>query len=246
MPLLLQVSDLRIRHGQTTLVEIPRLDISHGERVAVLGRSGSGKSLTAAAITDTLPPTMQTSGTVILDGSPVGFHGLGTAGTALVRQDSADALNPLVTVNRQLAIPEAGKDSSHVRRLLADVGLDEPDRILSSYPAELSGGQRQRLCIALGIICQQPLLVTDECTTALDTVSQAAVVRTLHEHRTQDALLFITHDLAVAAELCDRAVVMDHGHIVEDGPLSGLMENPGHPVTTSLVNEARTRYGWAA
>ena len=256
MPPLLHVDNLCVRHGGTTLVQIRDLTVDTGERLAVLGRSGSGKSLAAAAVTDTLPPSMQVSGTVTVHGTAVRHRGLGTPGTALVRQDSADALNPLVRVHRQLAIPRRGgrgdsRGGGHagdMRQLLADVGLEDPDRVLSSYPAELSGGQRQRLCIALGIACGQDLLVTDECTTALDTVSQAAVVATLKRRTdiSDSALVFITHDLAVAADLCDRAVVMDAGRVVDEGPVTRLMDAPSHPLTSDLVDEARTRYGWAA
>lgn len=255
MPPLLHVDNLCVRHGGTTLVQIRNLTVDPGEHLAVLGRSGSGKSLAAAAVTDTLPPSMQVSGTVTVNGAVVRHHGLGTPGTALVRQDSADALNPLVRVHRQLVIPRGGgrggRNAGDTRQLIADVGLEDPDRILASYPAELSGGQRQRLCIALGIACGQDLLVTDECTTALDTVSQAAVVATLKQRRDSgdsgdSALMFITHDLAVAAALCDRAVVMDAGRVVDEGPVSRLMDDPAHPLTSALVDEARTRYGWAA
>lgn len=179
MPPLLRIRDLRVNHGETTLVDIPHLEIDHGERVAVLGRSGSGKSLTAAAITDTLSPLTRARGDVTVNGTRIRFRGLGSPGTALVRQDSSDALNPLVTVTRKLAIPDSTRNQADVIQLLSDVGLENPERILASYPAELSGGQRQRVCIALGLSCRMPLLVTDECTTALDTVSQASVVRTL-------------------------------------------------------------------
>lgn len=241
-----EVQDLTINHGNDPLVRVPRMTIGFGERVAVIGRSGAGKSLFAGALTGTVPATVSVTGKIMLAGN-IRAQGAASAkseslfGTvAFAGQDSADALNPLVSVGDQLAIPlgrrgfRGAKGDSEAYRLLADLGLEEPARILSSYPGELSGGQHQRVCIALALACAPEILIMDECTTALDVVSQSTVVE---KFRDVSTLMFITHDLAVAADVCDRVIVMDSGHVVEDAPVERIFTSPEHPLTRHLVGE---------
>jgi len=225
------------------------LDLAPRERVALIGRSGSGKSLLTSAITGTVSPALTMHGTVQIGGRPVDRRRPASAGVALVQQDSADALNPLHRVGAQLLMPlrrtfttERAREEAH--HLLAEVGLEDPVRIMASFPAELSGGQRQRVCIALALACDARLVIADEPTTALDVVSQAAVLRALSSPALREtAILFITHDLAVAATLCDRVVVIDGGRIIEDRPRTALLAAPQHAVTRALVAEASTRAG---
>ncbi|MHA2789622.1 ATP-binding cassette domain-containing protein [Corynebacterium sp. S7] len=225
------------------LVDQIELEVFAGERVALIGSSGSGKSLLASSLAGVTPPTLESSGEVYFDGKLRARNSSGINDLVLVRQDSADALNPLVRVGKQLAIPFRSLGEKSDQRiaeksqdLLNSVGLEDPERILRSFPGQLSGGQRQRVCIALGLACRPRLLITDECTTALDLISQARVLTALKEVST---LVFITHDLSVAAQLCERVVVFDAGRIVEDTTLKQLFDDPHHPVSRALTQRAR-------
>ncbi|MDV8149762.1 ABC transporter ATP-binding protein [Arthrobacter sp. B10-11] len=239
-------------HGRP-LVDGLTFDLAPGEKVALLGASGSGKSLTAAAVLGALPATMDASGELQLDGRalPLMRKGVGSAvraarGIAAVHQDPTTALNPLVPLGKQLAIPlrREGHPASAARELaaglLAAVGIADPVRVLAGYSGELSGGELQRVCIALALACCPRVLVADEPTTALDMVNQAKVLDVLAQPSAQGhATLFITHDLAVAQVLCSRALVLCAGRIVEQGPLDTLLSRPAHPYTARLVEAAR-------
>jgi peptide/nickel transport system ATP-binding protein len=231
----LDVRSLSVSIGRTPLVHDVDLRVGAGERVALVGASGSGKSLTAQAVLGTLPAGSRMDGVVELGGRAVDASSprqrLGRV--AAVQQDSLAALNPLVTVGAQLvaalrtgrargSAAEGGlltrRDARHeVRALLAEVGIEDPGGVLPAFAAELSGGQRQRVCLALALLCRADLLLADEPTTALDVVTQARVVDVIRRRldATGQALLFITHDLAVAAALCDRVVVLEAGRVVE-------------------------------
>ena len=237
---MLVVEGLCIDARRNSIVRDVSFEVSAGERVGLLGSSGSGKSLTAAAIIGHLPPGITSRGTITVDGHHVA--GLPTprrhrgARPAMIFQQSATALNPMVTVGKQLSAP-ARASTSDTAELLEQVGFSDPARILASYPLELSGGQRQRVCIALAIACRSPLLVADEPTTALDVVTQARVLTALRA--VDSALLFITHDVAVAAQLCTRLIVMDRGEIIEQGSTSEVLENPRARLTESLIARAQ-------
>lgn len=213
-------------HGRRLLHDLD-VEIAAGERVALLGRSGSGKSLTAAALTHTLPAYAVVGGSVAIDGG---------GAAALVGQDSLFALNPLVSIGAQLGRPlrARGQDPRDgVRRALSEVDLD-PD-LADRLPAELSGGQRQRVCIALARATDAPVLVADEPTTALDLVTQRRVLAVLARERS--TLVLITHDVAVAAELCTRALVIDEGRLVDDLPMADLLAGAGSPAARALVDD---------
>lgn len=217
--------------------------------MALLGHSGSGKSLTAAAITGGLSRMLDATGEVELDGvavepsSSIRPPGL----VAAVQQDSSSALNPLVRVGQQLGVPLRATGvtdrDARAHELLDACGIEDPARVLHSYPAELSGGQRQRVCIALALACDAKALIADEPTTALDVVSQAQVLGTLAaaQERAGLALLFITHDLAAASQICDRAIVLQHGRVVEEGTFAALVDHPRHPYTKELVDAVRSQ-----
>lgn len=151
------------------------------------------------------------------------------------------ALNPLETVGRQLVLhPSVG--SSEAAEMLGGLNFTDPQRILASYPGQLSGGERQRVCLALALLAKPALVLADEITSALDTISQADVMACLRAHtgRSASAVLFITHDLALAASLCDRALVMSAGAIVADGPVVDLITNPDHPWIEEVVRASRS------
>ena len=247
----LELVDLRVRAGGTPLVHGVSVTLAAGESLALLGHSGSGKSLTAAAVTGGLSRMLDATGELEIDGERVDVASSArpTGCVACVQQDSSSALNPLTRVGRQLEVPlrrtglAAAAAHERAAALLADCGIEDPARVLRSYPAELSGGQRQRVCIALALACEARVLVADEPTTALDVVSQAQVLDTLAAARERAglALLFITHDIAVASQLCDRAIVLQDGRVVEEGPFAELIANPRHPYTRSLVEAVRGR-----
>ena len=250
----LAVQNLSITTGANRLVHDLSFHVDPGERVALLGASGSGKSLTAAAILGSLPPGFAVDGVVTHCGSaqptPTGQGRDGSV--AAIYQDSLSALNPLVPVGGQLIATVraqarhvgsafALRDArSTVTNLLESVGIEHPQRTMRGYPAELSGGQRQRVCIALALLCRARLLIADEPTTALDVVNQARVVELLHDyaHVSSAAILFITHDLAVAASLCERALVLEAGRLVEAATMADLISRPQHPYSRALVAAA--------
>lgn len=248
----LAVTDLTIGLASGTPVTGVDLHVPAGGRLALLGASGSGKSLTAAAVAGCLPPVATARGSVRVAGAEVLHCPAARRPTAarvgLVAQDSATALNPMVRVGRQLREPltrrglSRSSATAEVDELLRGVGLTDPERILRSHPGALSGGQRQRVCLALALACEVRLLVADEPTTALDVVTQSAVLDLLRRRTGAPggpALLFITHDIAVAAGLCDEIAVMDAGVVVERGPAAQIVTDPAHPATRRLIGSAR-------
>lgn len=236
----LSVTDLALSLGTRRLVHPLTFSVEAGECVALLGASGSGKSLTASALAGSLPDGITATGTITFaPGTP------GPPRAAFISQDPATALNPLVPVGRQLAIPllAAGSSRAEARteaaRLLSQAGIGETARILPCYTGQLSGGQLQRVCIALALACGSPVMVADEPTTALDAVTQLKVLETLRGWGADGrSLLFITHDLTAAAALCTRAIVMEAGRIVEQAPMAELLQDPQHPYTRRLRTAA--------
>jgi oligopeptide/dipeptide ABC transporter ATP-binding protein len=226
------------------------LELDAGESLGLVGESGSGKSMTARAIARSLPAGAQVTGDIAFDGSSV----LGLSGRALrafqareigmVFQDPRAHLNPVRTVGDFLT--EAMVINHGMARrvaqdravgLLREVGIDDGARRLRQYPHELSGGLLQRVMIAGAIACEPRLLLADEPTTALDVSTQSEVVAVLDELRREHgvALLFITHDLELAAAICDRTAVMYAGKVVEARDSDALYRNPRHPYSAGLM-----------
>ena len=246
---MLEVTHLQLAiQGQTKVHDIS-FSLAAGERVGLLGASGSGKSLTARALLGALPATTQVSGSILFCGEEIAHRPVqrrpARCRPAALFQDASTALNPLVTVEKQLRMAMQSTDLAHqqpLHALLLSVGFDDPEMILSRYPGELSGGQRQRVCLSLALLCQRPLLIADEPTTALDVMSQAQVLSTLRAYSCSNpdsALLFITHDIAVAASLCHRLLVMKDGYLVEQGDTRTVIDHPQHEYTRALVQAAR-------
>ena len=249
----LEVTDLRITIGGRTIVNGTSFSVRSGQRVCLLGESGSGKSLTASAVLGHLPANAVTSGSIKVNGVEV----LGVpaskrpdeARVAMVFQDSAVALNPLVRIRDQIIEPlrrHRGLSRDDALRaaveLAESVGLPDPETIIDRFSAELSGGQRQRICIALALACNTRLMVADEPTTALDVVTQQRVLGVLKRYTAGQhtpALLFITHDFAVASELCSDSVVMKDGNIVEQGQVHSIFADPKDPYSRQLIRAAR-------
>ncbi|MFJ5329033.1 ATP-binding cassette domain-containing protein [Pectobacterium versatile] len=243
---ILQVENLSLSIGGETKVSDISFTLFAGERVCLLGASGSGKSLTAKAVIGTPPSGCQISGSIRVNGEEISqLKALArpqASRVSAVFQDSATALNPLMPLGKQLSLALKAPSSSELSALLAAMKLDDIPNLLQRYPAELSGGQRQRICITLALLGKTRLLVADEPTTALDVITQKQVLQVLQERSAQPdapALLFITHDIAVAAQLCQRGLVMENGRVIESGSMQQLLNAPQQPYTRSLVAAAR-------
>jgi peptide/nickel transport system ATP-binding protein len=249
----LVVRDLTISVRGTTLVDQVGFTIGKGERVGLIGESGSGKSLTALAVMSLLPEDVEMSGSVRLAGVD---HDLVTANerqlsrvrgrqVAMVFQEPMTALNPTMRVGDQVAEAMLIHRTHQNRRaahdaaveLLEQVQLPTPRSTARSYPHQLSGGQRQRVMVALALANNPALLVCDEPTTALDVTVQALVLDLIVKGvaARDSALLFITHDLAVVATVCHRVLVMYGGRVVEAGPVAEVFTRPRHRYTQGLL-----------
>lgn len=261
---MLDVVDLTVRvggdrggAGEHAPVDGVGLTLDPGERLGLIGESGSGKSLTALALMGMLPPGCTARGSVRLQGRELlglgerDLRGVRGSGMTMVFQDALSALNPLVRVGRQVAEPlrrHRGMDAVRAARaavdLLDQVGMPRPDEAARAHPVHLSGGQRQRVCIAMALACRPRVLIADEPTAALDATVQADILDLLERSldaagEPRPALLFISHDLAVVTRVCERLLVMHRGRIVEQGAAQDLLCAPGHSCTRTPVADAR-------
>jgi peptide/nickel transport system ATP-binding protein len=253
---LLAIDNLTLTTDGLPLVQNLSLSLAPGERLGLIGESGSGKSLTALAAIGLLPSAIRAAGSINLAGTQVlgapdaTLNRLRGTVTATIFQEPLTALDPLMKIGRQVAEPlarRARRDNAsidltrEVTALLEAVALPEPARIASAYPHEISGGQRQRVAIAMALACRPQLLIADEPTTALDVTTQAEILKVLDRlvRERNMALLFISHDLPVVAKIVDRVVVLQKGQAVETGPVSEVFATPAHPYTQSLVAAAR-------
>ena len=243
---LLSVRDLTIRfpqaHGDVALVDRVSFDVRPGETMALVGESGCGKSISSLAIMGLLPDTAVVGGEIRFDGRDLltlpkkERQALLGHDLAMIYQDALSSLNPSMLVRSQMAQLTRRGGKRTAEELLELVGLD-PVRTLKSYPHELSGGQRQRVLIAMALTRNPRLLIADEPTTALDVTVQQQVVTLLNELREQlgFAMVFVSHDLALVAQLAHRITVMYAGQVVEQGPTSELLANPRHEYTRGLL-----------
>lgn len=243
---LLEVRDLSIAfpeaHGEVDIVDRVSFAVRPEETMGLVGESGCGKSITAMSIMGLLPSNARISGEVRFDGQdvltlgPKKRNALRGHDMAMVYQDALSSLNPsmLVSAQMQQLLRRGGKRSAN--DLLELVGLD-PNRTLKSYPHELSGGQRQRVLIAMALTRNPKLLIADEPTTALDVTVQQQVVDLLNELREQlgFAMVFVSHDLALVAQLAHRITVMYAGQVVEQGATSEILLDPRHEYTQGLL-----------
>jgi ABC-type dipeptide/oligopeptide/nickel transport system ATPase component len=256
---LLSVRDLTVafetRRGSFDAVRGVSFDVQAGKTLGVVGESGSGKSVTAMALMQLLPDSAQVmSGSVHFAGRELGALSeremLQVRGReiAMVFQDPMASLNPILTVGYQLMEPlrlhmGLGKAEARTRgeELLALVRIPSPSAIMRAYPHELSGGMRQRVMIAMALAPDPQMLVADEPTTALDATVQYQVIQTLRRINKERhlAMLIITHDLGMVAELCDQVYVMHGGKIVESADVFTLFDAPKNDYTASLLAAAR-------
>ena len=255
---LLEVKDLNIAFGSgknpIPTVHDANFQIYPGETVAIVGESGSGKSTTARAIIDLLPATGHvTSGSIVFQGeelvgaSDKQMSAIRGRKIGLVPQDPMTNLNPVWTIGQQiteaLAVNHIAKGKAAKARaceLLAEAGMPEPEKHFNQYPHEFSGGMCQRALIAIGLHARPALLIADEPTSALDVTVQKQILDHLEGliENLDTAVLLITHDLGLAAERATRVIVMQHGHIVEQGPSREILTNPQHPYTKKLIAAA--------
>lgn len=246
------IRHLNIAINGKPIVDDVDLDIADGERVGLVGSSGSGKSMIARAMMGLLPATAQVTGSVELGGTQV--IGASDAAVAdlrgryvgMVFQNPSAALNPVMTVAQQVGLPlylhydlSLTERSERVTAMLAKVGLGED--VLAKYPHELSGGQRQRVGIATALVTSPRLIIADEPTTALDSITQRQIVDLLTSlvDESGASMLFITHDFAVLNRATTRCYVLECGRIAESGDTTALLDHPHTDAGHRLVQSAR-------
>ena len=254
---LLALKDLSVAFAGRAVVQGVNLCIQAGERVALVGESGSGKSVTALSVLR-LVEAAQLSGQVLWQGrdllqqSSAEMQRIRGDEIAMIFQEPMTALNPLMTVGQQISEVLqlkkglARRDAdARATQLLFDTGIDDPQRRFGAYPHQLSGGQRQRAMMAMALASEPKLLLADEPTTALDASLRLQMLNLLADlqQKTGMAVLLITHDLALVRHFAQRVAVMEKGHLVEQGSLSAVFQQPQHPYTQRLLDSRPSREG---
>ncbi|MDR1218990.1 MAG: ABC transporter ATP-binding protein [Treponema sp.] len=258
---LLEVKDLRVSFftpaGEVKAVGGVSYSLNYGEVMGVVGESGSGKSVEAYTVMGLLdPPGRVVGGSVEFEGKNIlaysrkDMEKIRGNRMSMIFQNPMESLNPVYTIGNQLVsvLREHAKDNGgpgisvkdareKAMEMLKLVGITNPERRLKQYPHEFSGGMRQRVMIAMALICEPQLLIADEPTTALDVTIQAQILELMKaiQQKTGMAIIFITHNLAVIAEICDTVAVMYGGHIVEQGTVEDIFYAPVHPYTKGLL-----------
>jgi len=255
-PPLIEISDLRVTfHGDDGralhAVDAVDLDVPNGSTLGLVGESGCGKSVTSLAIMGLLPKqSAEITGSIRFDGFDLlnvpdqTLRDIRGNRLAMIFQEPMTSLNPSFTIGDQIVetiLRHRGGTRSAARRraieLLRRVHIPSPERRIDEYPHKLSGGMRQRVMIAMALACDPQLLIADEPTTALDVTLQAQILDLMRELKAQSgaAIILITHDLGVVAEVCDEIAVMYAGEIVERASVDELFANPQHPYTVGLL-----------
>jgi peptide/nickel transport system ATP-binding protein len=253
---LVEITGLRIAfHGDggrvTHAVDSLDLSVARGATLGLVGESGCGKSVTSLAIMGLLPKgAAEISGTIRFDGFDLltvpdqTLRDLRGNRLAMIFQEPMTSLNPSYTIGEQIIetiMRHRGVSRRQAREraveLLRRVHIPSPEKRIDDYPHKLSGGQRQRVMIAMALACDPKLLIADEPTTALDVTLQAQILELMRELKAASgaAIILITHDLGVVAEVCDDVAVMYAGEIVEKAPVDALFETPQHPYTVGLL-----------
>ena len=253
---MLEVRDLNVdfvtQHGWVNVVRDVNFDLARGETLGLVGESGSGKSVTSMAIMGLIPepPGRVHAGSIRLDDTDLltlssrEKEDLRGNRLAMIFQEPMTSLNPAFTIGEQIAEvvrrhEGANRKQAAARAIeaLGEVGIPNPSRRVSAYPHQFSGGMRQRVVIAMALACRPDVVIADEPTTALDVTIQAQILDLLRSMQEEHhmAILFITHDLGVVADLCDRVAVMYAGEIVERAEIDPLYSEPRHPYTNGLL-----------
>ena len=245
VPPILEVKDLCIRfprHGEVNVVDHLNFVVRPRQTMGLVGESGCGKSISSMAIMGLLDPKAQISGEIIYNGQNLldldnkAMNELRGKEIAMIYQDALSSLNPSMLIKAQFKQLTKRGGTRTAEELLELVGLD-PTRVLDSYPHELSGGQRQRVLIAMALTRDPKVIIADEPTTALDVTVQKQVVDLLNrlQHELGFAMVFVSHDLALVAEVANSITVMYAGQVVEQGPVREIMTNPVHEYTRGLL-----------
>jgi peptide/nickel transport system ATP-binding protein len=253
---LLSIEELTIAFRGKPVVRELNLAIQPGEVLGLVGESGSGKSVTSLAILGLVESAAEVRGSIRFDGEelltlrPDAMRRYRGRRIAMIFQEPMTALNPVMQVGRQIAEAIETHQPTLTRREVRNsvianlqaVALPDPEKRYTDYPHQFSGGQRQRILIAMALANRPQLLIADEPTTALDVTVQAQVLKLLRDLQQQFglAMLFISHDLAVVAEVADRVAVMRHGWLLEQGSREQIFHTPRHPYTRSLLGAVPT------
>mgnify|MGYP000396511363 CR=1 FL=1 len=262
MAAVLSVKDLSVRfstpEGAVSAVSGVSFDVEQGECVGIVGESGSGKSQTFMAVMGLLASNGRATGSAKFRGEElVGMkidklNKIRGSKMTMIFQDPMTSLNPVFTIEKQLGEVLSlrfGLDRHAARaksiEVLGTVGIPEPEQRIGAYPHELSGGMKQRVMIAMALMCEPQLLIADEPTTALDVTVQAQVLNLIRDlqKRMGAAVLFITHDMGVVAEMCDDVAVMYAGRIVEQGNVFAIFKDAQHPYTKGLLRSLPRKGG---
>jgi len=250
----LEVNNLPVSFGNKVVVDNASFELAAGERLGIIGESGSGKTMIALAVIGLLPDSATATGSIQLAGEELltlndqQMSARRGSQLAMVFQEPLTALNPLMRVGKQIAQPlrnhkKLSRNAGLARAiaLCTAVGLPDPEHIVRAYPHQLSGGQRQRIGLAIAIACSPKLLIVDEPTTALDVTVQKEVLKTINDLVQQQgtSLVFISHDLPVVSTMSENIAVMRNGEIVEQANISALFNNPHHEYSKKLVDLAR-------
>lgn len=254
---LLEVKDLKVSFftpaGEVKAVDSISYDLNYNEVMGIVGESGSGKSVEAYSIIGLLQnPGKVIGGSITFEGDDIlsfdekQMMNLRGNDISMIFQNPMTCLNPVYTIGNQLMEALTCHDSSITKQearnraieMLELVGINNADKRIDQYPHEFSGGMRQRAMIAMALICHPKLLIADEPTTALDVTIQAQILELMKDlqKKTNMSIIFITHNLGVVAEICDRVSVMYAGHIVEQGKVDDIFYNPHHPYTKGLLS----------
>lgn len=243
---LLSIESLHIQTKEKLLVDLQNLAVNTGEIVGLVGESGSGKSLAAKALLGLLPNTLTVSGNICFAGNSLNTAKHQTPlAMAAIFQHPAGSFTPVLRIGAQiteviLLHDKCSKTDAKQQALalLADMGLADPTRVFNAYPQQLSGGMLQRAAIAMALACKPALLIADEPTTALDSLTQTEVLDLLQRLQQDNHLsvLLISHDLPLVAQYSDRVAVMRYGQLVEQGAAKQVLTQASHPYTQELLN----------
>ncbi|AYV68566.1 MULTISPECIES: ABC transporter ATP-binding protein [Niallia] len=261
MSKLLEVKDLRVSfntyNGEVQAVRGVSFDLNKGETLAIVGESGSGKSVTSNAIMRLLPEPQSVikTGEILFEGedlvkkSKKEMQKIRGKDISMVFQDPMSSLNPTMKIGNQIMeglIKHQNMNKSDAKKraleLLELVGIPQPEVRINQFPHQFSGGMRQRVVVAIALACNPKILIADEPTTALDVTIQAQILELMKDiqKKTDSAIIFITHDLGVVANVADRVAVMYAGKIVEIGTVDDIFYNPKHPYTWGLIGSMPT------